>query len=1511
MKIASLEKRQMKQVRNILLMLCSITVLGSAEVAPREPLKVALWLGGFAHDFKSVGGILSEALPRQRPMKISTAWNGDFLDAPERPDVILMYHCHKSTKDILTETQKDKLLAVVKEGVGVVALHASYYSFLKWDEYHKFYGARFIKHGKSEARLRVTPIEQHAIFKGLDKPLKIVSELYQSTPVPKDCHVLGHSQEIGRGKPQPSIWTRTYGKGRIVTILPGHFADNFRKAPFQRLILNSMDWVGEGKAAVEDKARVGAESIKRDHDWEKAALNAFKLPEGFEISLVAAEPHLANPISMTLDEQGRIYVANAHSYRRKWWRMKPRPAMEPSNPVVRLTPGPDGRAVDATIVAEGFEHPVMGLAVRGNRLWASNLNRVFVTGLDENGRMTWQRKVLIRDAATPWNPFGMYRVVRGPDDLLYLSIGDHATQLTGTAGKSAVRLDNNGSGAVFRFRDDGADLELLLEGMRAPFALGFTPFGRLWVITNGEGSPNCLLDAVRGTDYRFRNRGPKNWSWLAGAEPLAAPAWENPAGAHTAVLPYYSSAFPEQYWGSLFVSNFGVHGSPAKKNEVLRLILDDRGRVLRREAFISSRDPKFRPTQVSLAPDGSLYMLDWYGIDDENDLTGRLYRIRYTGKNVSRDSGSGLGSRNHTQRSKSKAALLAAGSASSLPAIGRALSGKDGLAAAEALWTLRRSGWESAAGNIRKAFSHDDWRVRRLAIQLLREMGKQENEDLRKLLNDPDPAVRLEAALGFRDAAARCKALVQAMRGGAARIRRLRFTAALELARFGQVEHFAALLADEDPDVRLAGLIALDEAFYESSKGFKTPDPKAHEKLAELDQNIAALRARLNSEGPQQLAARRKWEAGMREKVGQANWLALRPQTVHRRAGASLKQLDDLSLLATGKDPETDSYTVTFESPTKDSTGLRLEVIPDKSLTRGRYSRGNGNFVLTHIRVKAGTADDLKDVPLVKAEASYSQRGWEITKALDPDKSRGWAVDGHARGGPVRVAVFAFAEPIQGGPGRLMQVQLNQDCPIKHHNIGRFRLSLTTMPKPDLTESGIPGTIAAAMMLDPKKRSAAQERELVALYRLTSPELKPLREELERLEQKKKELSAEGLAPALTARRALAHFIAAPGKLDVTELLDLARRWPHDSLKSAVGEVVRKRLSAVKVTASEFAQGLDALKRMGLPGNADIDQARSRLLAGAKDIRKAEGKLALLKVLEAGRARTEDLSLLQRLVADENGTVRAKACSLLGTRHTGDVGAVELCSALALNDKTEPAKRLDALMTLASLEKTPDRDMWTDLLLSPQVDIAIASLRSLQACNDRAAALRILENTKERIRKQHGTAAQEDLAFTIAVLAGKAIAGADKADLRRKVLADVSTGSPTRGVIVFRARACYTCHGVENSAVRAPLLKQIAASHDAAYLIDSILYPDKAVKTGFLTQKITLRNGKVITGTLRRNVSGEGRYDEVIDSTGKRKLYRKGSIKSAEAVSAMPSGLEATMSRTELVDLVAYLRTLK
>lgn len=547
-----------------------------------------------------------------------------------------------------------------------------------------------------------------------------------------------------------------------------------------------------------------------------AALATFSLPEGFEIQLVAAEPDLVNPMTMAVDEGGRIYVSLAHTYR---YGPEGAPTASPTNPIVRLELNADGRVARSSEVAAGFADPVMGLAVRGGRLWATNLNQVFTADLDENGR-AGDRQTIVQDAETPWNPFGMYRVAFGPDGLVYLCVGDHPTKLSGPNNEVVVR---GNTGAVFRFKPDGADIELLVQGMRAPFSFDIDPFGQLWVLSNGEGNPNRLIHAIAGGDYHFQTRA-VDWPWLAGKHPLAPPVWENPPGAHTTVLAYYSSAFPDEYWGNLLVPNWGVHGFPSANHVILRHIIDERGELIRTEPFLTTTDPRFRPTQIAMAPDGNLYLLDWYGMDDENDLTGRLYKISYVGKGGASQmsanevtANAGLASRHHLTRQRTRDALLAEGPAAA-ENLARQLTEPDALAAAESLWTLRQSTWLGAVSLMEKGLQHSDWRVRRLAIQLLREQDVH-SAALEELVDDPDPAVQLEAAIGLPGQVDRVRAVAKSLRAGAAKSQRLRYQAALEVARLGEQADFENLVTDDDADVRQAGLIALDEAFHEGVRG--------------------------------------------------------------------------------------------------------------------------------------------------------------------------------------------------------------------------------------------------------------------------------------------------------------------------------------------------------------------------------------------------------------------------------------------------------------------------------------------------------------------------------------------------------------------------------------------------------------------------------------------------------------------------------------------------------------------
>lgn len=140
-------------------------------------------------------------------------------------------------------------------------------------------------------------------------------------------------------------------------------------------------------------------------------------------------------MTMAVDEQNRIYVSLAHTYR---YGAEGAPVESPSNPVIRLELDAVGRVARRSEVVAGFADPVMGLAVRNGHIWATNLNQVFTAELDEHGQAA-ERQIIVQDAETPWNPFGMYRVAFGRDGLLYLCVGDHPTKLSGPNNQVAVR----------------------------------------------------------------------------------------------------------------------------------------------------------------------------------------------------------------------------------------------------------------------------------------------------------------------------------------------------------------------------------------------------------------------------------------------------------------------------------------------------------------------------------------------------------------------------------------------------------------------------------------------------------------------------------------------------------------------------------------------------------------------------------------------------------------------------------------------------------------------------------------------------------------------------------------------------------------------------------------------------------------------------------------------------------------------------------------------------------------
>src|SRR5262249_2579067 len=156
---------------------------------------------------------------------------------------------------------------------------------------------------------------------------------------------------------------------------------------------------------------------------------------------------------------------------------------------------------------------------------------------------------------------------------------------------------------------------------------------------------------------------------------------------------------------------------------------------------------------------------------------------------------------------------------------------------------------------------------------------------------------------------------------------------------------------------------------------------------------------------------------------------------------------------------------------------FRLEVLTDPSLPKmgpGR-SPSNGNFVVNEFKAsarKTGDKEKPKPVTLRGAVADYSQPGWDVNGAIDGNPDTGWATDPQGR--KAHAAMVKVTEPVGFDGGTEFTVTLDQRWPGKDHNLGKFRISVTTSKEPMLKEQ-LAANIQAAVAVPLDKRTPEQK----------------------------------------------------------------------------------------------------------------------------------------------------------------------------------------------------------------------------------------------------------------------------------------------------------------------------------------------------------------------------------------------------------------------------------------------------
>ena len=349
------------------------------------------------------------------------------------------------------------------------------------------------------------------------------------------------------------------------------------------------------------------------------AIEAMTVPAGFAVELVASEPEIVNPIAMTFDDRGRIWITESLEYPRKE-AGRGRDRVK----VLEDTDG-DGRADRFTVFADGLNIPT-GIAVGQGGVWVLNApDLLFVQDTDGDDRGDRTEVVLTGFGRADAHELPS-TLTWGPDGWLYGLNGVFNPSRI-TSGGREYRF----TCALWRVHPRTREFQVVAEGTS-------NPYGIAW---DSEGS--AIVEACHwANDHLFHFVETGYYQRQAGAYPPytirlgSITDHGHQKTAYCGLVYLDSDAYPEKYRERLYTGN--IHGGCINSDVLVR---DGSTYIARAEPdFLTANDAWFMPVAQKVGPDGCLYVLDWYdryhcyqdanrdpaGIDR---LKGRLYRVRH------------------------------------------------------------------------------------------------------------------------------------------------------------------------------------------------------------------------------------------------------------------------------------------------------------------------------------------------------------------------------------------------------------------------------------------------------------------------------------------------------------------------------------------------------------------------------------------------------------------------------------------------------------------------------------------------------------------------------------------------------------------------------------------------------------------------------------------------------------------------------------------------------------------
>jgi putative membrane-bound dehydrogenase-like protein len=507
------------------------------------------------------------------------------------------------------------------------------------------------------------------------------------------------------------------------------------------------------------------------------ALSTFSVSDGLEISLWASEPLFANPTCMDIDHKGRVWVCESVNYRTKLHK-KPFNREEGDRIVILEDTTGSGKADKATTFYQSPElYGPLGIAVAkdpagpGYKVYVAQSPDILVfADKDGDGKADGPPKKLLTGFGGFDHDHGVHGLLFGPDGKLYFSVGDqgvHGLQSSDGKGRKWSSNDTDcRAGTIWRCELDGTNLELIAHNFRNEYEPCVDSFGTVFVSDNDDdgNQQTRICYVMPGGNYGYHPRGPGQSHWHEEQPGVVPKILRTYFGSPTGMCVYEGTLLPKKYQGQLLHTDAGP-----RHVRCYHLKENGAGYDVDREDMVTSTDNWFRPSDVCVAPDGSVFVADWYdpgvGGHGMGDTTrGRIFRVAPKGNKPSVPAVdletkdgilSALASPNLAVRYMALAKLMSMDQKEATDLMEAAAVQKENpWLRARALWQLGRRG---RLRFLATDFEDRDPRFRLLAIRILKDyQGHNAGDympDWRKaVLEDSSAAIRREALLTLRDA---------------------------------------------------------------------------------------------------------------------------------------------------------------------------------------------------------------------------------------------------------------------------------------------------------------------------------------------------------------------------------------------------------------------------------------------------------------------------------------------------------------------------------------------------------------------------------------------------------------------------------------------------------------------------------------------------------------------------------------------------------------------------------------